>query len=266
VGKKGTELTGYPNISIFHDFKYHPKQVITGGSEYLYDQLGVFWWAVEFWSPMRQAGIENYKFIDWFRDHPVEDDLKLMKWNDEAFEGKAFVNWYPYDHPQLGPIELGGWDYLHYWSNVPPHLLEKEIAPFADWMIWQALASPLLRLRESSVTPLGGGNYRLRVVLENCGWLPTYVTKKALEKKATRGVIATLTLPESARLETGLPRQDFGQLEGWAHKELAFTQPADLSTDRVKMEWVVHAPQGGAVEVEARHERAGVIRVTLPLE
>ena len=35
-GKKSTELTGYPNISIFHDFKYHPKQVITGGFDWIY--------------------------------------------------------------------------------------------------------------------------------------------------------------------------------------------------------------------------------------
>ncbi len=31
-GRKSTELTGYPTISIFHDFKYHPKEVITGGT------------------------------------------------------------------------------------------------------------------------------------------------------------------------------------------------------------------------------------------
>ena len=29
IGDKGTELTNYPNISVFHDFKYHPKEVIT---------------------------------------------------------------------------------------------------------------------------------------------------------------------------------------------------------------------------------------------
>jgi murein tripeptide amidase MpaA len=30
IGEKGTELTGYPAISVFHDFKYHPKEVMTG--------------------------------------------------------------------------------------------------------------------------------------------------------------------------------------------------------------------------------------------
>ena len=43
IGNKGTEITGYPNISVFHDFKYHPKQAITGGFDtWTYDHVGVF--------------------------------------------------------------------------------------------------------------------------------------------------------------------------------------------------------------------------------
>ena len=58
IGDKGTELTGYPNISVFHDFKYHPKEVITGVfDDWMYDHLGVYAWTVEIWSPQRQAGL-----------------------------------------------------------------------------------------------------------------------------------------------------------------------------------------------------------------
>ena len=35
IGAKGTELTGYPNISCFHDFRYHPKTVTSGAFELL---------------------------------------------------------------------------------------------------------------------------------------------------------------------------------------------------------------------------------------
>ena len=70
IGDKGTELTGYPNASVFHDFKYHPKQIITGAfDDWLFEHLGVFAWTVEIWSPQRQAGITDYKFIDWYREH-----------------------------------------------------------------------------------------------------------------------------------------------------------------------------------------------------
>jgi hypothetical protein len=32
------------------------------------------------------------------------------------------VDWRPFDHPQLGPVELGGWDDLSVWTNPPLHL------------------------------------------------------------------------------------------------------------------------------------------------
>jgi murein tripeptide amidase MpaA len=68
-GKKSTELTGYKNISIYHEFRYHPKQVITGGFDWIYEHLGMFFWTVEIWGPAREAGIEDYHFIEWYREH-----------------------------------------------------------------------------------------------------------------------------------------------------------------------------------------------------
>jgi hypothetical protein len=232
----------------------------------MYDHMGVFAWTVEFWSPMRQAGIKDFKYIEWYREHPLEDDLALLKWNDEVLKGKGYVDWYAYDHPQLGPVELGGWDSLHMWTNPPLEFLEKEISPFPDWVVWHTLISPRLELRESLVTPLGSGSYRVRVVVENTGWLPTYVTKKALEKKVVRGVMAEIALPRGASLASGKPREEFTQLEGRAYKPVNVDEWEEGTTDRLKLEWVVKSPRGGKVQVLARHERAGVVRLELPLK
>lgn len=266
IGEKGTALTGYPNVSTYHDFRYHPKTVTTGGFDtWMYDHLGMFAWTVEIWSPMRQAGIKDFKFIDWFREHPLEDDLKLMKWNDEALGGKGFVDWYAFDHPQLGKVELGGWDNMNSWTNPPAAFLEKEVALFPDWVLWHLLISPKLALRQVEVKSLGTGTYRIRMVVENTGWLPTYVTKKAVEKKVSRGVICEIELPESAALQSGKVREDLAQLEGRAYKS-AFADGWEGGTeDRLKVEWVVHAPQGGTVKLLARHERAGVVRAKVEL-
>ena len=70
------------------------------------------------------------RHFDWFREHPVEDDFKILKWNDEALDGKGTVDWYPFEHPDLGPVELGGWDTFVTWRNPPYHLLEKEVARY----------------------------------------------------------------------------------------------------------------------------------------
>jgi murein tripeptide amidase MpaA len=269
IGQKGTELTGYPSVSVYHDFRYHPKEVITGVfDDWLYDHFGLYAWTVELWSPQRQAGIESYKFIDWNRDHPLEDDLKLLKWSDEILEGKGYVNWYEYEHPQLGKVELGGWNMIYAWRNPPPQFLEKEIAPFADWLVWHLLISPRLEILDMQVTPLGEHNHHVRLVVQNTGWLPTYVSKKWLEKKSTRGVICEIELPDGAVLKTGKQREDIGQLEGRCYTNptpTAFDTSGE-TRDRAKVEWVIHAPNGGSVNLVARHERAGVVRKSATLD
>jgi murein tripeptide amidase MpaA len=267
IGDRGTEITGYPNISVYHDFKYHPKQAIVGGFDtWTYDHIGVFSWTIEFWSPQRQAGIEKYKFIDWYREHPIEDDMKLLKWNDEVLQGKGYVDWYPYKHPQLGEVELGGWDTMNMWINPPLEFLEKEISPFPDWVVWHALISPKLDLYETRVTALGANTFRIRLTVENTGWLPTYVTKKALEKKMTRGVIAEITLPRGGTLQSGREREELGELEGRAYKPVMTDEMAESTSDRVKFEWVVKAQKGSRVKLTARHDRAGTVKAEVVLK
>jgi hypothetical protein len=267
IGAKGTEITGYPNISTFHDFKYYPKQIITGAfDEWMYEHRGVFSWTVEFWNPMKQAGIENFTYIEWYREHPVEDDFKLLKWNDEVLEGTGFVDWHPFDHPQLGTVELGGWDLLHMWTNVPLEFLEREISPLPEWIVWHALISPKLALRETSVTSLGPDSFRVRLVIQNEGWLSTYVTKKALERRVTHGVIAEILLPRGASLESGKEREELGELEGRAYKNAVVDELAEGTSDRVKVEWVVRAKKGTKVQLIARHDRAGIVREEVVLK
>jgi murein tripeptide amidase MpaA len=268
IGTKGTDLTGYPAISVYHDFRYYPKEVVTGVfNDWLYDHLGLYAWVVEIWNPQHQAGIGEIKYIDWRREHPLEDDLKLLKWSDEVLEGEGYVDWYPFEHPELGPVELGGWNWLYALKNPPPELLEKEIAPFADWLVWHLLISPRLELYQVEVNPLGQDTYHVRMVVQNTGWLPTYVTKKAVEKKVVRGVVCEIELPEGATLETGREREVLGQLEGRAYKPSAHFSyyQSDVTADRAKVEWVVRAPEGGRVTLTARHERAGTVVETVEL-
>ena len=51
-----SNLTGreiHPAISIYHEFKYHPKEVITGTQDWIYEHLGALFWTVEIWAPNR---------------------------------------------------------------------------------------------------------------------------------------------------------------------------------------------------------------------
>jgi hypothetical protein len=268
IGAKATELTKYPAVSVYHDFRYDPKDTITGvADDWAYDHLGVHAWTTEFWSPMRAAGIEDYKFIEWWSDHPIEDDLKMLAWADEVAPGEGYVAWYPYDHPDLGPVELGGWNNQLLIRNPPPHLLAREVEPHADFAIWHLLISPLLRMRSTEVEDLGDGNWRVRVVVENTGWLPTNVTQKALDRKAVRAIEAKISGGEGVTV-VGEPKVELGQLAGRVGKHSmlgGFGGTSDPSVDRAKAEWIVRGKAGSTVEVEVWSPRAGVVRATLTL-
>ena len=103
----------------------------------------------------------------------------------------------------------------------------------------------------------------MRLVVGNSGWLPAYVSKRALERKVVRGVMFEITLPAGATLASGsLPRFEGPQLEGHAPKQtaLAFLPNPELSADRAVAEWVVRAPAGTRLGLSARADRAGAVR------
>ncbi|MDI4634861.1 carboxypeptidase [Pelomonas sp. V22] len=267
----GEKATGYPAISIWHDFRYHPKEVITGTQDWMYEHLGALFWVVELWSPAREAGIANTKWIDWYRDHPAEDDLKLIQWSDEQCDGQAHVDWRPFFHPQLGAVEIGGWDKMNYWRNPPPALREREAARFPAWLTQIALSLPKLELVRTEVRALGPDTWRVRLAVANSGYLPAYVTKRALERKVVRGVMFDIHLPANdpeVSLISGKERLEGPQLEGHAPKQsqLAFIGTREVTADRAVAEWVLRAPVGTRLTLTASAERAGTIRTEVVLD
>ena len=107
----------------------------------------------------------------------------------------------------------------------------------------------------------------MRLVVQNTGWLPSYVSKRALERKIVRGVVAEIALPAGASSCTGKRREELGQLEGKAYKHtgVSFWPDYHVTDDRMKVEWVVRGKAGERVDLVARHERAGTVRASVTL-
>ncbi len=268
VGERLTAITGYPAISVYHGFRYDPKDVITGtGSLWAYEQRGLVAWTTEFWSPLRAAGLPDAHPINWYLQHPLDEELQLLAWVEEhAPEG--YVDWYEYDHPQLGKVELGGWNNAAAFRNPPLPLLEGEIAPHSEVAVFHALIAPELRRRSTEVEALGGDTWRVRLVVENAGWLPTNVTAKAVERRVAQQVEATIDLPEGVSLVTGTTTVQLGHLDGRVGRTNsigAFAGLNDFTGDRAKAEWVVSGPAGSVVRLVAGAPRAGWVRAEVTL-
>ncbi len=273
LGTRATAITGYPSVGVYDGFRYDPKDVITGvADDWAYHHRGLFSWTTEFWSPLRAAGIEDAHPIEWYRDHSLDDELKLLAWVDDHVPD-GFVDWYPFDHPELGPVELGGWHAAAVFRNPPAHLLEAEVAPHSELAVFCALTSPLLRERSATCTTLGVGDagpvtWLVEVVVENTGWLPTNVTKRAVDAGVAAPVRATITLPEGASLVHGRSEVDLGQLDGRALRRSSvglFAPPNDGTGDRAVVRWTVQAPPGTVVDYEVGQPRAGVVRGRIAL-
>jgi murein tripeptide amidase MpaA len=271
LSDSGARLTGYPAVSSFHEFKYHPKEVITGTQDWLYEHLGALCWTVEIWAPNKEAGIEDYDWIHWYRDHPPEDDLKLLRWSDEQCAGQAHVDWKPFVHPQLGPLEIGGWDRMNFWRNPPPHLREREAARFPAWLTQLALSLPRLEVLHATCEAIGhdgaGDTWRVRLAVGNAGYLPAYVTARARERQVVRGTVFEIALPEGASLVAGKARELGAHLEGHAPASSlqAFLPHRALTADRTLQEWVVRGPRGAVLTLSARADRAGAVETSVTL-
>lgn len=272
IGNKGEQLTGYPAVSAYHDFRYHPQQTITGAmDDWLYDSYGRIAWTVELWSPHRQAGIEMAHFIDWFREHPVEDDLKLLHWNDTQLQGSGFVDWHPYQHPQLGEVEIGGWNTLYSLWNPPLSMLQDEVNRLPAWLLWHTLITPKLEWLHCEARLLEQGIYQVEAAVINTGWLPTQISQHALKNHLVRGVVFELDTGSDIDITflQGRPRMETGQLQGRHDTPSSpnhwLGQKGDATHDRVRVQWLVKTRPGTPIRITVKHERAGTLHKEIVL-
>lgn len=265
IAKRGNALSGYPLLSTFHHFNYDESKPTLGGfDDWAYDHRGVFAYTIELWSPARAAGIEVKDYVAFLKELPEEEMLKLLEWNDEALGGEGFRDWTPFDHPQLGRVEIGGWRWLYVWSNPPPKMLEEVCRANMYFTLVHAAASPCLRIAELRADELAPGLRKVTLVVENTGFLPTNVSQIALDHKLARPVIVHLAVPARAELLIGKTRTEIGQLAGtglvdeWESSR--WTDGTSRLT-RARVEWLVRGP--GSLAVEVRSERAGVVRARI---
>jgi hypothetical protein len=124
-----------------------------------------------------------------------------------------------------------------------------------------------MEVHSTTVTALGGDAWRVRLAVHNTGYLPSYVTKRALERKVVRGVVFEVDLPEDAALLAGKARAEGPQLEGRSGKSSlqAFLPTAEITGDRAQCEWTIRGRAGARVGLVARHERAGRVSIEVTL-
>ena len=178
---------------------------------------------------------------------PPSDDAGTLAWID-ATEGEAwrFVDWTPFEHPELGPVEIGG--FTPYARLVPP---TSEWDAIADahfgWFV--GLGEHAARLELSSCTrrDVGDALWEVEAVLTNEGYLPL-LSRSMRRTRTTRPARVRLTLPEGAQLLAGERQTLVRELDG--------------SGGRRELKWLVLTQKGEDLAVVVDSDHAGSAQAT----
>lgn len=119
---------------------------------------------------------------------PVEK--ALLDFSDKQLEGKGFIPWKPFPHPTLGEVEIGG--EVPYASNTPPvEMLDKLLEAQVPWVFELVNKAARVKIAKTDVKSLGAGLYRVKVWVENTGYLP-YPTAMGKRNERIRPVVLSL--------------------------------------------------------------------------
>jgi hypothetical protein len=155
------------------------------------------------------------------------------KWLAVADEqGRGFVEWQSFDHPQLGEVEIGGFE-PGFMQNPPEGMREALLEQQASLVSEVLDRLPSLNVADASAERIGSGLVRVRVRLVNDG---RFATRSAIASKSRRlapTVLAIETEPE--RVVSGPRVVRFESIEPGGHAQA---------------EWLVR--QDGRVRIELR--------------
>ena len=237
IAEDGVAITGYQN------FAYEKKAIV----DLMSPGHGVFNdWASKVFGALAIT-------TEMWAHAIGEGQDALFAWNDDVLGGAGFIDWYAFEHPDLGPVELGGWDR---WSTASPpeSMMADELDRNVRWVLTFAEKTPQIAIRGATVTPSGTG-HRVEASVVNVGWMATATVHATEELGIAQPVRVRLEL-ENAELVSGDPVVSLGVLPG----------TRGGAPDAHTVGWTVRMsddsrPARATIVVES--EKAGTVRRTL---
>ncbi|MBN2311162.1 MAG: hypothetical protein JXR94_19450, partial [Candidatus Hydrogenedentes bacterium] len=239
----GSDITGFPPKAI-HEYRNHlaePIHLHGTFTEWGYRHCGLFAMEIEFGNLYNGAGYTTEQNFSLTPDGERQRDRDWLAWHDAHPEARAFAGWQPFEHPQLGPVELGGILPVGLYNVVPEQRLD----------IWDktrrflfelARRGPRLQIDAVTAEPLGDGLHRVSCRVTNEGYLPTNVTALGAGLSHIDGVCVEIE------------RQ--GRIEFVANRnrvELGHLAPAQSR----RLDWVLKASGDASIAIAAHGPRAG---------
>ena len=267
LGGVGTRLTGYPVISTYEDFTPDKTKARHGSlKDWVYEEMGIICFSTELWDLERTAGVDKKGYLN-LGPRDAETQAKIFEWVIENVGDHGFRDWEPYDHPDLGPVEIGGMVYIWSYRNPPGKMLREICHNNTLFNLRHAASAPRVRVDEVALEAVGADLFKVTAVVSNHGYLPTNLSDVAVENGVAKPVTVSLA-GDGAELVMNPKTVEVGHLAGRNERKYLWSPwGQQWSPVTKKVEWLVKAATpDAAVAVTAFSEKGGTHQVTRTLD
>lgn len=167
IGKKGEQMIpGYKYLVVYKDL----YSVFGGELDWFYGGRGIFTFSNELFTPFLM-----------FNDSGRSGNTEQYRFNEMLLFKDAFVTWKPFNHPQYGPIEIGGFK-KNFNRMHPGFLLESDAHRNMAFTIYHAYHTPKLVIDTIMEKSLGDGLMEITAVVSNKRMIPTHSSQDLKHK------------------------------------------------------------------------------------
>jgi len=197
----------------------------------------------------------------WWKDYDGDGEIsesERHRFNDEELGGKYFSDWTPFNHPEFGEVEIGGWHSKFLGQNTPAEFLENECKQQVPWILYLIKQSPMLEISEPEITSIGDDQFNVEITISNTGYLPTNLTERGFEGRGRNQIVkdvqAIIDISGGSLVE-GNAKLRIGHLAGSNPFSKAVTEKSKT------VSWVVRREStDAAIQITAASDKGGTVR------
>ncbi len=187
LGENGERILPYYDYYIIWQGLY----TVHGGSiDWTNDGMGAISFSNELWSGGQYFNSPLLQEQQQDPDSPISGQKSRFFFDDFLEFGDQYVEWAPFDHPEFGAVEMGGWKKLS--GRVNPRFMSMELFHRnMAFTLYHADQMPLMSMGETTVERVSGDVFRVRIDIRNERLIPT-ITVRARQNKVVRPDLLTV--------------------------------------------------------------------------
>jgi hypothetical protein len=253
LGERGALILPYYRyMTVWRDL----YTVYGGTLDWAHDALGAVAFTNELWSS------EQFYAQAWTDDTPVPEEQRALFFNDRLGMGAWFKDWAPFEHPDLGDIEIGGISSRWYGRTTPPFMLQELVHRNTMFALFHADEMPLVEWGPVDVERIAGDTWRVTAEVRNTRAIPTRIEAAEIYNTGAPDVV---TIAGPTVQAGGVTTGEFGEALRPQETDAAriVLSSGIPGRGRVSVTWIVTGTGEATLEYES--VKGGTHRTTVML-